>query len=91
MLLLKDMTAYIHNICLTLTLFDDLCLHMSEVMKVLQGKAAPVSSGSNGIYTTFTAAGRQMKMVLKFTGGELVAWAAQHSYSIPGIRYNIYK
>lgn len=77
----------IHHICLTLTLFDGLCLHMSEVMKVLQGKAAPVSSGSsNGICASFIGAksGLHMRILgtradkLKLTGTERLLGAARH-------------
>ena len=53
---------------------------MSAVMKVLLGKAAPVSSSSNGIYASFIGAksGLHMRMLrttfdkLKFTGRKLL-------------------
>lgn len=69
---------------------------MSEVMKVLQGKAAPVSSSSNGIYATFVGpkSGLHMKMLgtksdkWKFSARELLMEVEQHSitsYSVLAI------
>lgn len=90
----------IHHICLTLTLFDGLCLHMSEVMKVLQGKAAPVSSSSNGICASFIGAksGLHMRILgtrtdnLKLTGTERLLGAAWHCTArYPPVLHTIYE